>query len=37
MTRVRERLNGGLNSGYHVDVNNFYVSRFTEYTPKSGS
>ena len=37
MTRVRERLNGGLNSSYHVDVNNFYVSRFTEYSPKSGS
>ena len=37
MTRVRERLNGGLNSTYHVDVNNFYVSRFTEYNPKVGS
>ncbi len=37
MTRVRERLNGGLNSTYHVDVNNFYVSRFTEYSPKIGS
>jgi len=37
MTRVRERLNRGLNSTYHVDVNNFYVSRFTAYSPKSGS
>jgi F-type H+-transporting ATPase subunit b len=37
MTRVRERLNSGLNNAYHVDVNNFYVSRFTEYSPKSGS
>lgn len=34
MTRVREKLNSGLNSTYHVVVNNFYVSRFTEYTPK---
>jgi F-type H+-transporting ATPase subunit b len=34
MTRVRERLNTGLDSTYHVIVNNFYVSRFTEYTPK---
>lgn len=34
MTRVRERLNTGLDSTYHVVVNNFYVSRFTEYTPK---
>nr|ALO21609.1 CF0 subunit I of ATP synthase [Stephanosphaera pluvialis] len=34
MTRVRERLNGGLDSTYHVVVNNFYVSRFTEYTKK---
>lgn len=34
MTRVRERLNSGLNSTYHVVVNNFYVSRFTEYNPK---
>lgn len=34
MTRVRERLNTGLNSTYHVVVNNFYVSRFTEYNPK---
>jgi F-type H+-transporting ATPase subunit b len=37
MTRVRERLNRGLDSTYHVVVNNFYVSRFTEYSPKSGS
>nr|UZA61448.1 CF0 subunit I of ATP synthase [Hyalogonium fusiforme] len=29
MTRVRERLNRGLDSTYHVVVNNFYVSRFT--------
>lgn len=34
MTRVRERLNSGLDSSYHVVVNNFYVSRFTEYNPK---
>jgi F-type H+-transporting ATPase subunit b len=34
MTRVREKLNNGLNSTYHVVVNNFYVSRFTEYNPK---
>jgi F-type H+-transporting ATPase subunit b len=34
MTRVRERLNKGLDSTYHVAVNNFYVSRFTEYNPK---
>ena len=33
MTRVRERLNGGLDSTYHIVVNNFYVSRFTEYSP----
>jgi F-type H+-transporting ATPase subunit b len=33
MTRVRERLNSGLDSTYHVVVNNFYVSRFTEYNP----
>lgn len=32
--RVRERLNKGLDSTNHVVVNNFYVSRFTEYTPK---
>jgi F-type H+-transporting ATPase subunit b len=34
MVRVRERLNTGLDSTYHVVVNNFYVSRFTEYNPK---
>ncbi len=34
MARVREKLNSGLNSTYHVVVNNFYVSRFTEYNPK---
>jgi len=34
MTRVRERLNNGLDSTYHIVVNNFYVSRFTEYNPK---
>nr|WGT92317.1 AtpF [Desmotetra delicata] len=34
MTRVRERLNTGLDSTYHVFVNNFYVSRFTEYNSK---
>jgi F-type H+-transporting ATPase subunit b len=34
MTRVREKLNNGLDSTYHVVVNNFYVSRFTEYHPK---
>lgn len=34
MTRVREKLNSGLDSTYHVVVNNFYVSRFTEYHPK---
>lgn len=33
MTRVKERLNSGLDSTYHVVVNNFYVSRFTEYNP----
>lgn len=33
MTRVKERLNKGLDSTYHVVVNNFYVSRFTEYNP----
>nr|YP_009185086.1 CF0 subunit I of ATP synthase [Characiochloris acuminata]ALO63264.1 CF0 subunit I of ATP synthase [Characiochloris acuminata] len=31
MNRVRERLNKGLNSTYHVVVNDFYVSRFTEF------
>ena len=35
MTRVRERLNNGLDSTYHVIVNNFYVSKFTEFKPKS--
>jgi F-type H+-transporting ATPase subunit b len=35
MIRVRERLNTGLDSTYHVVVNNFYVSRFTEYTPST--
>jgi len=35
MSRVRERLNTGLDSTYHVIVNNFYVSRFTEFKPKS--
>lgn len=35
MNRVRERLNRGLDSTYHVIVNNFYVSKFTEYNPKS--
>lgn len=33
MSRVKERLNSGLDSTYHVIVNNFYVSRFTEYNP----
>jgi F-type H+-transporting ATPase subunit b len=33
MTRVKERLNKGLDGTYHVVVNNFYVSRFTEYNP----
>ncbi len=33
MTRVKERLNKGLDTTYHVIVNNFYVSRFTEYNP----
>lgn len=32
MTRVRERLNNGLDSTYHVVVNNFYVSIFTQAT-----
>jgi F-type H+-transporting ATPase subunit b len=31
MTRVREKLNSGLDSTYHVVVNNFYVSRFTDF------
>nr|YP_009184716.1 CF0 subunit I of ATP synthase [Oogamochlamys gigantea]ALO62766.1 CF0 subunit I of ATP synthase [Oogamochlamys gigantea] len=34
ITRVRERLNKGLDSTYHVIVNNFYVSRFAEYNSK---
>jgi F-type H+-transporting ATPase subunit b len=34
MNRVRERLSRGLDSSYHVVVNNFYVSRFTEFSPK---
>lgn len=34
LKRVRERLNTGLDSTYHVVVNNFYVSRFTDYTLK---
>jgi F-type H+-transporting ATPase subunit b len=33
LTRVRERLSKGLDSTYHVVVNNFYVSRFAEYNP----
>lgn len=33
MGRVREKLNKGLDTTYHVTVNNFYVSRFTEYNP----
>jgi F-type H+-transporting ATPase subunit b len=33
MNRVKERLNTGLDATYHVVVNNFYVSRFTEYNP----
>ncbi len=33
MSTVRQRLNSGLDSTYHVVVNNFYVSRFTEYNP----
>lgn len=33
MSRVKERLNNGLDSTSHVVVNNFYVSRFTEYNP----
>jgi F-type H+-transporting ATPase subunit b len=35
MNRVRERLNSGLDATSHVIVNNFYVSKFTEYNPKS--
>ena len=34
LNRVKERLNRGLDSSYHVVVNNYYVSRFTEYSPK---
>jgi F-type H+-transporting ATPase subunit b len=34
MNRVRERLNSGLDNTYHVVVNNFYVSRFTEFAKK---
>lgn len=34
MTKVREKLNSGLDSKYHVAVNNFNVSRFSEYNPK---
>ena len=34
LKRVREKLNSGLDSNYHVVVNNFYVSRFTEYANK---
>nr|AYQ94513.1 ATP synthase CF0 B subunit [Cylindrocapsa geminella] len=33
LVRVKERLNLGLDSTYHVAVNNFYVSRFTQYDP----
>ena len=33
MSRVKERLNSGLDATYHVVVNNFYVSRFTAYNP----
>jgi len=33
MSRVKERLNTGLDATYHVVINNFYVSRFTEYNP----
>lgn len=33
MSKVKERLNKGLDATYHVVVNNFYVSRFTEYNP----
>lgn len=35
MTRVRERLNSGLDKTYHVVVNNFYVSRFTDFANKN--
>lgn len=33
ISRVKERLNSGLDSTYHVAVNNFYVSRLTKYNP----
>jgi F-type H+-transporting ATPase subunit b len=33
MSNVKERLTKNLDSTYHVVVNNFYVSRFTEYNP----
>jgi len=33
MSRVKQRLNTGLDATYHVVVNNFYVSRFTAYNP----
>lgn len=35
MSRVKERLNSGLDATYHLVVNNFYVSRFTEYNPSN--
>nr|AYQ94739.1 ATP synthase CF0 B subunit [Elakatothrix viridis] len=31
--RVKKRLNSGLDSTYHLVVNNFYVSRLTKYNP----
>jgi F-type H+-transporting ATPase subunit b len=34
VNRVIERLNKGLNSTSHVIVNNFYVSKFTDYKSK---
>ena len=34
MTRVRERLTKGLTPAYHATVNNFYISRFGDYSPK---
>nr|YP_009185205.1 CF0 subunit I of ATP synthase [Bracteacoccus giganteus]ALO63489.1 CF0 subunit I of ATP synthase [Bracteacoccus giganteus] len=33
MSNVKERLTKNLDSTYHIVVNNFYVSRFTEYNP----
>jgi len=36
LTRVRERLNSGLDSTYHVVVNNYYVSQFTEFSGPKG-